>query len=46
MIRVLKEPQIDSFIVHPAMVYSSEGGVFSFFMDAMREGKPVEIVES
>lgn len=46
MRRVLEAPEIESFVVHPAMVYSAEGGVFSSFMDAMREGKPVEVIGS
>lgn len=46
MTRLLEAPEIDSFVVHPAMVYSSEGGVFSSFMEAMREGRPVEVIGS
>ncbi|PWK72762.1 nucleoside-diphosphate-sugar epimerase [Aminobacter sp. AP02] len=46
MSRVLDAPEVDSFVVHPAMVYSGEGGVFSSFMDAMRAGKPVEVIGS
>ena len=46
MKRVLKAPEVDGTAIHPAMVYSAEGGVFSSFMEAMREGKPVEIIGS
>lgn len=46
MRRVLAAPEIDSFVVHPAMVYSDEGGVFSSFMDALGEGGPVEVIGS
>lgn len=46
MRRVLEAPDIDSFVVHPAMVYSAEGGVFSSFMDAIHEGRPVEVIGS
>lgn len=46
MRRVLEAREIDSYVVHPAMVYSGEGGVFSSFMEAMREGKPVEVIGS
>jgi nucleoside-diphosphate-sugar epimerase len=46
MKRVLEAPEVDGTAIHPAMVYSAEGGVFSSFMKAMRDGKPVEIIGS
>jgi nucleoside-diphosphate-sugar epimerase len=44
--RILASPDVDGTIIHPAMVYSDEGGVFSSFMDALREGRPVEVIGS
>ena len=46
MKRVLEAPEVDSFVVHPAMVYSAEGGVFSSFMDDIREERLVEVIGS
>lgn len=44
--RVLGAPEIDALVIHPAMVYSSDGGVFSTFIEAMRDGRAVEVIGS
>ncbi len=46
MKRVLNAPEVDGTAIHPAMVYTAEGGVFSSFIEAMREGRQVEITGS
>lgn len=44
MRRVLASSDVEGTAIHPAMVYSAEGGVFASFMKALSEGGPVEIV--
>lgn len=44
--RVLDAGEIDALVIHPAMVYSSDGGVFSTFIEAMRDGRAVEVTGS
>ncbi|MBE1206960.1 NAD-dependent epimerase/dehydratase family protein [Aminobacter carboxidus] len=46
MQRVLDAPEVEGVVIHPAMVYSSEGGVFSSFMDALRDGRGVDVIGS
>lgn len=46
MRRVLEAPDVEGVVIHPAMVYSGEGGVFSSFMDALREGQSVDVIGS
>lgn len=43
---VQSAPEVEGAVVHPAMVYSGEGGMFSTFMDAIREGGVVEVIGS
>lgn len=42
--RVLGAPEIDALIIHPAMVYTHDGGVFSSFVEDARAGGPITIV--
>jgi nucleoside-diphosphate-sugar epimerase len=44
--RVLTSPDIEGIVVHPAMVYEVEGGVFHRFAREARDGRGVRIVES
>lgn len=44
--RVLASQQIHGIVVHPAMVYAGEGGVFDRFARAAAEGRGVPVVES
>jgi len=44
--RVLASKQTDGIIIHPAMVYAGEGGVFSRFARAAAEGRDVPVVGS
>ena len=46
MNRVLTAPEVEGAIIHPAMVYSGAGGVFSSFMEALREGSIVDVIGS
>ena len=46
MRRVLEAPEIEGVVIHPAMVHSGEGGVFSSFMDALRGGRTVDVIGS
>lgn len=46
MRRVLQAPEVEGAVIHPAMVYSADGGVFSSFIEAIREGRPVEVIGS
>jgi nucleoside-diphosphate-sugar epimerase len=46
MRRVLEAPEVEGTVIHPAMVYSGEGGVFSSFMEAIREGGVVDVIGS
>lgn len=41
--RLSDAPAFSTAIVHPAMVYHSGGGVFRGFVEAAREGRPIEI---
>jgi nucleoside-diphosphate-sugar epimerase len=43
--RVLKAPGVEPLIVHPAMVYTIDGGVISAFVEAARAGCAMRIVE-
>ena len=44
--RVLASPGVDGIVIHPAMVYAGEGGVFDRFARAAAAGQPVPVVES
>jgi nucleoside-diphosphate-sugar epimerase len=44
--RVLTSPEIEGIVVHPAMVYEAEAGVFRRFAREARDGEAVRIVES
>ncbi|WP_395450806.1 NAD-dependent epimerase/dehydratase family protein [Aminobacter sp. UC22_36] len=46
MQRVLESPEVEGVVIHPAMVYSDEGGVFSSFMGALRGGRTVDVIGS
>ncbi|GAA4116931.1 NAD-dependent epimerase/dehydratase family protein [Aminobacter aganoensis] len=46
MRRVLDAPEVSAAAIHPAMVYSAAGGVFSSYMEAMRDGVPVDVIGS
>ncbi|GAA2815734.1 nucleoside-diphosphate-sugar epimerase [Aminobacter aminovorans] len=46
MRRVLEAPEVEGAVIHPAMVYSGEGGVFSSFIDALRAGHAVDVIGS
>lgn len=41
--RLLAAPQFSTAIIHPAMVYHEDGGVFSRFIDPAKAGRPIEI---
>jgi nucleoside-diphosphate-sugar epimerase len=43
--RVLAAPEVDALIIHPAMVYTHDGGVFSSFVEDARAGGPITIVD-
>lgn len=43
--RVLTSPEIEGIVVHPAMVYEAEAGVFRRFAREARDGEAVRIVE-
>jgi len=44
--RILRAPEVDGIVIHPAMVYASEGGVFHRFARDAVERDAVRIVES
>ncbi len=44
--RVLAAPGIDGIVIHPAMVYAPQGGVFRRFAREAIEGEAVRVVES
>jgi nucleoside-diphosphate-sugar epimerase len=44
--RVLRAPEINALIVHPAMVYTKDGGVLASFVDKARTGRAIRIVGS
>jgi nucleoside-diphosphate-sugar epimerase len=44
--RVLASPGVDGIVIHPAMVYAGEGGVFGRFARAAAAGHAVPVVES
>ena len=41
--RLLAVPEFSTAILHPAMVYHAEGGVFDRFIELARENRPMEI---
>ncbi len=41
--RLLATPAFSAAILHPAMVYHADGGVFDRFIEPPREGRPMEI---
>jgi nucleoside-diphosphate-sugar epimerase len=42
--RVLASTEVDGIVIHPAMVYAREGGVFDRFARAAAEGSAVRVV--
>jgi nucleoside-diphosphate-sugar epimerase len=44
--RVLASSDIEGIVIHPAMVYAAEGGVFQHFAREARAGKGIRIVEN
>lgn len=44
--RVLGAGQVQAIVIHPAMVYDREGGVFARFIDEAKRGGPVRVVGS
>lgn len=44
--RVLTSPDIEGIVVHPAMVYEAEGGVFRHFAREARDGEAIRVVEA
>lgn len=40
---LLSAPELSAAVLHPAMVYHSDGGVFASFMDDLAAGRPVEV---
>ena len=44
--RVLASGEVDGIVVHPAMVYAREGGVFGRFARAAAEGRDVPVIAS
>ena len=44
--RVLASTEVDGIVVHPAMVYAGDGGVFERFARAAAAGRDVPVVES
>jgi nucleoside-diphosphate-sugar epimerase len=44
--RVLASPGVGGIVIHPAMVYAGEGGVFDRFALAAAKGEAVPVVES
>jgi nucleoside-diphosphate-sugar epimerase len=43
--RVLKSTDVDGIVIHPAMVYARDGGVFDRFARAAREGEAACVVQ-
>ncbi|KIC12931.1 hypothetical protein RA19_00570 [Leisingera sp. ANG-M1] len=41
--KVLASPAVSAAVIHPAMVYHQEGGVFSRYLEAARQRMPFEI---
>lgn len=41
--RLLATPEFSTAILHPAMVYHADGGVFDRFIEPARENRPMEI---
>jgi nucleoside-diphosphate-sugar epimerase len=44
--RVLASPDVDGIVIHPAMVYETDGDVFQRFAREAREGAAVRVVAS
>jgi nucleoside-diphosphate-sugar epimerase len=44
--RILEAPEIDGIVIHPAMVYTPDGGVFSRFVRDAAEGEAIGVAES
>ena len=44
--RILEAPEFDGIVIHPAMVYTPGGGVFSRFARDAAEGEAIRVVES
>jgi nucleoside-diphosphate-sugar epimerase len=44
--RIFDAPGIDPTVIHPAMVYEPEGGVFRSFARDAAEGRPIRIIAS
>jgi nucleoside-diphosphate-sugar epimerase len=44
--RVLASPGVSGIVIHPAMVYAGEGGVFDRFARAAAAGRAIPVVES
>jgi nucleoside-diphosphate-sugar epimerase len=44
--RVLAAPEVDGIVIHPAMVYTADGGVFHRFARDAAERRAVRVVES
>jgi nucleoside-diphosphate-sugar epimerase len=44
--RILQAPEIDGIVIHPAMVYTPGGGVFSRFARDAVKGEAIGVVES
>jgi nucleoside-diphosphate-sugar epimerase len=44
--RVLDAPEIDGIVIHPAMVYEADGGVFRYFARDARGRDAIPVVES
>ena len=44
--RVLAAPGVDAIVVHPAMVFARDAGVFARFAEEARSGGPIRVVGS
>jgi nucleoside-diphosphate-sugar epimerase len=44
--RIQDSADVDGLVIHPAMVYGGDGGVFRRFAHDVTEGRPVRVVES
>ena len=44
--RLLEHPQLEGIVIHPAMVYDRQGGVFAGFTEDARAGGPVRVAGS
>jgi nucleoside-diphosphate-sugar epimerase len=42
--RLMKSDHFDAIAIHPAMVWDRDGGVLRDMLDAVREGKPIQVV--